>query len=50
MIKPSTIEQGDPAKLVGEAPEVILFGQLTEIKDQIGVWFDERAAEYKEIE
>jgi hypothetical protein len=47
MIKPDTIENGDPVSLVDEAPGVILCGKLPEIKAQIKKWFDESAKGYK---
>lgn len=46
MVKPSTIESGDPETLINDAQGVILCGQLSEIKEQINKWFDEAAEEY----
>jgi hypothetical protein len=46
MVKPSTIENGDPEALINDAPGVILCGQLAEMKEQINKWFDEAAEEY----
>lgn len=46
MVRPSTIESGDPEALINDAQGVILCGQLSEIKEQINKWFDEAAEEY----
>lgn len=46
MVQPDTMENGDPKKLVDDAPGVILCGQLKIVKDQINKWFDEAAKEY----
>lgn len=46
MVKPSTIESGDPNTLINNAQGVILCGQLAEMKEQINKWFDEAAEEY----
>lgn len=47
MIKPDTIEHGDPEALVEETKGVILCGQMADIKAQIKRWFDESAKGYK---
>ncbi len=47
MIKPDTIEHGDPAALVNESNGVVLLGKFPEIKAQIKRWFDESVREYK---
>jgi hypothetical protein len=46
MIKPETMEKGDPNKLIEDAEGVILCGQLESIKEQINEWFDETAEKY----
>lgn len=46
MIKPDTMENGDPKTLIENAPSVVLCGQLDDIKEQIGKWFQESAEEY----
>lgn len=45
MIRPDTIQE-DPKGLVGDAPAVILCGQLNEIGAQIDKWFKESTEEY----
>ncbi len=47
-IKPSTMKDGDPQKLVDESPGVLVCGQLNDIKSQITTWFDEIIKEYNE--
>lgn len=49
MIKPDTMKNGDPERMVDIAPGVILCGQLDEIRDQIQEWFNESASEYRAI-
>ncbi len=49
MIRPETMEKDDPEKTVEDASGVILCGQLDEIRDQIGQWVDESAAEYRKL-
>lgn len=46
MVRPDTMESGDPGKLIEEAPGVIVCGQLQGVKDQINKWFDEAAEVY----
>ncbi len=46
LVKPSTMESGDPKELIKNAPSVILCGQLNDIQEQIGKWFKESAEEY----
>lgn len=48
MLKPDTIENGDPAQAVDGTQGVILCGQLSEIRAQLNKWFDEAAAQYGE--
>ena len=43
MLKPDTMENGDPNKAVEEAPSAILCGQMSEIKNQIVKWFSDAA-------
>ena len=47
MVKPETMEDGDPAEAVENAPGVLLCGQLNDIKAQIAEWFDQAAKEYQ---
>lgn len=46
MVRPDTMENGDPGKLIEDAPGVIVCGQLQGVKDQINEWFDKAAEEY----
>lgn len=46
MVKPDTMENGDPRQLVDDAQGVILCGQLDKIQDQIKKWFEDAAKEY----
>ena len=46
MIKPDTMENGDPKELIKNAPTVILCGQLNAIQEQINQWFKESIEEY----
>ena len=46
MIKPDTMEKGDPKKLIEDSQGVILCGQLDEMQEQIDQWFQESAEEY----
>lgn len=45
-IKPSTMQEGDPAQDVQDAPGVVLCGQLTDIQAQINKWFSEAKETY----
>ena len=45
-IKPDTVENGDPSKLIEDAPAVILCGQLEEIRNQLNAWFTESSDKY----
>lgn len=45
-LKPDTVENGDPTKVVTEAPGVIVCGQLLKIKEQIDKWFVEAQMKY----
>jgi len=45
-IKPETMEHGDPAQTVEDAPGVVLCGQLSEIREQLNKWFDDSSAQY----
>ena len=47
MLKPDTMENGDPAKTVEDAKGVILCGQLNEIQRKIQKWFADSAATYR---
>ena len=47
-IKPDTINNGDPAKSIEDAPAVVLCGQLGEIRDQLNTWFAEASGKYAE--
>lgn len=47
MLKPDTLESGDPQAVVEGTQGVILCGNLSQIKDQINKWFDEAAQEYQ---
>lgn len=46
MVRPETMENGDPGKLIDEAPGVIVCGQLQSVKDQLNKWFDAATKEY----
>lgn len=46
MVKPETMENGDPQQLIDDAQGVILCGQMSDMKLQINEWFDEAIAEY----
>jgi hypothetical protein len=46
MVKPDTMENGDPLQLVDNTQGVILCGQLDKIRDQIKKWFEDAAKEY----
>lgn len=46
MIKPDTMQHGDPEELIKGSQGVILCGQLDDIQTQIGKWFKESAEEY----
>ena len=46
LVKPDTMENGDPRQLVEDAQGVILCGQLDKIRDQIKKWFEDAAKEY----
>jgi len=46
MIKPDTMQNGDPKELIKGSQGVILCGQLDDIQKQIGKWFKESAEEY----
>ncbi len=46
MIKPDTMQKGDPRKLIEESEGVILCGQLNAMQEQISRWFKESAEEY----
>jgi len=48
MVKPDTMENGDPEELISDAPGVIVCGQLDEIGKQITTWFEDAARKYKE--
>ena len=48
MIKPETMQDGDPKKLIEESQGVILCGQLDAMEKQISRWFKESAEEYNE--
>lgn len=45
-IKPSTMKDGDPKGLVGDAKGVLVCGQMSAIKEQLSVWFQEIAEKY----
>lgn len=45
-LKPETVEKGDPAKAVAEAPGVVVCGSLEEIQAKINEWFGEARAQY----
>ena len=47
MIKPDTMENGDPAQSVEDAEGVILCGRLDKIQGQIRTWFNEAAIDYR---
>ena len=50
MVKPETMENGDPKELIKDAPGVVLCGQLESIKDQFNKWFDVvRAAQARRV-
>ena len=49
-LKPETIEDGDPAAIVEDAPGVIMCGQLSQIRKQIADWFSQSMKEYKDGE
>ncbi len=46
MIKPDTMQSGNPKDLVDNAPGVVLMGQLADIKAQIDEWFGQSVTEY----
>ena len=46
MIKPETMENGDPEALVEGSEGVVLCGQLDKIQNQIDKWFQDAAKEY----
>lgn len=46
MVKPDTMENGDPQQLIDDAQGVILCGQMSDMKLQINEWFDEAIEEY----
>ena len=46
MIKPETMEEGDPEQLVEDSEGVILCGQLDKIRNQIDKWFQDAVKEY----
>ncbi len=46
MVKPETMENGDPQRLIDDAQGVILCGQMSDMKLQINKWFDEAIEEY----
>lgn len=46
-IKPDTIQNGDPAQVIENASDVILVGQLSEIRAQLNTWFGESETVYK---
>ena len=48
MLKPDTMENGDPNKAVADAPSAILCGQMGEIKNQIVKWFSDAAKTYNQ--
>ena len=45
MIKPDTMEKGDPAKTIQDAQGVLLCGQLDEIQKQVNEWLAESGQE-----
>jgi len=45
-IKPDTMKDGDPSKLVDDAPGVVLCGDLSKIRAQLDKWFGESANQY----
>jgi len=46
-IKPDTMEDGDPAKLIQDTEGVIMCGQLDEIQKQLDTWFTESKVKYR---
>ena len=46
MVKPDTMEHGDPAQLINDSDGVMICGQMDKIRDQINQWFDDAAAQY----
>ena len=46
-IKPDTIQNGDPAQVIENTSDVVLVGQLSEIRAQLNTWFGESETIYK---